>query len=69
MPPLAEIEVIDASSLVHSLRELVFEDHREKSSILSAALHAAWTPRVNTPVTRPITTVYRIFTEQENEKL
>jgi len=41
MPPLAEMEVMEPSSLVHELREFVLEDHLEKSSILRAALHAA----------------------------
>jgi hypothetical protein len=40
-PPVAEMELILLSSLVHSPKLLVLEDHFEKSSILSAEEQAA----------------------------
>jgi len=45
--------VIEPSSLTQELRLLVLLDQREKSSIFSAELHAAFTPRDKMPATRP----------------
>jgi len=39
--------------LTQELRLLVLLDQREKSSIFSAELHAAFTPRDKIPATRP----------------
>jgi len=63
-PPAAEIELIDASSLVHEFKLLVLLDHLEKSSIFNAALQAAEAP-LTSPAARPIRVKVRITLDIE----